>query len=299
MLISVDQKELICNLRYVKCCDYYYSYNEWLDHGKECKTVINHSLLEQINNDTRECIFIYCRTDHIVTIFKMCESINKRFVLVSGSSDIPINDSLYKQKPNNIVKWFAININCRYKDLISLPMGTLSGTWIGNNKYDSEIYNHINYKPVITDGKESINTNLVFMCFTIGTNNSERSKVYNYFNDKNWVTNLCQHKTGKYLEHSEFMNNVFNHKFTICPLGNGIDCGRTWTALQLGSIPILKNHICFQDWPQHIPIILYDDLSEITEDFLLKKIEEFKTKKYDYNYLKTSYWKSRFEIERQ
>jgi GH24 family phage-related lysozyme (muramidase) len=76
-------------------------------------------------------------------------------------------------------------------------MGTLSGTWIGNNKYDSEIYNHINYKPVITDGKESINTNLVFMCFTIGTNNSERSKVYNYFNDKNWVTNLCQHKTGK------------------------------------------------------------------------------------------------------
>jgi len=133
----------------------------------------------------------------------------------------------------------------------------------------------------------------------VETNNSERTSVYNHFNDKTWVTNLCQHKTGKYLEHSEFMVNVFNHKFTICPFGNGIDCGRTWTSLQLGSIPILKNHICFQEWAQHLPIILYDDLSDITEEFLLNKFEEFKTKKYNYNYLKTSYWKTRFETERK
>ena len=171
-------------------------------------------------------------------------------------------------------------------------MGSLSATWIGNNKLDAELYNHVDFKQILLDDKEPEIINLAFMCFSIDTNSDHRGNIYNYYNDKSYVTNLCKKKTGKYLNDDEFIKNAYNHYFVICPFGNGIDCGRTWMALQLGSIPIMQYHICFKDWANNLPIILYNDIQEITEEFLLKKIEELKTKTYNYDYLKTSYWKS-------
>ena len=90
------------------------------------------------------------------------------------------------------------------------------------------------------------------------------------------------------------MENVYNHHFVICPFGNGIDCGRTWLTLQLGCIPVMPYHYCFKDWADNLPILLYHDINEITEEYLKKKLAEFKEKKYNYDYLKITYWKNRF-----
>ena len=44
------------------------------------------------------------------------------------------------KKPTNIVKWYAENIDYSHNDLIPIPMGSLSTTWIGNNIKDCEKY---------------------------------------------------------------------------------------------------------------------------------------------------------------
>ena len=85
-------------------------------------------------------------------------------------------------------------------------MGTLAGTWIGNDKLKAEIYNHKKFKLVNVNNEEPKIINLVFMCFNV--NNNVRHQVYNYFNNKEWVSNLCQKKTGKYLNDDIFMNIV-------------------------------------------------------------------------------------------
>jgi len=299
MKINVPQDDLVCGTtRFPRKCDYIYCYNKWINDANP-REIINHNIKNDIEADKRKCIIVYCKTNHITTFFNICKQINKTFILISGSSDYSIDYNLYLKKPNNIVKWYAENVNYKVKNLIPLPLGTVSGTWVGNEKSKAELYNHPKFNLIVPNNNESKKINLVFMCHNISTNAKHRTQVYNYFNNKSWVTNLCQKKLGKRITEIDFLSMVYNHNFIISPFGNGIDCGRTWIAIQLGCIPIMPYHLCFEDWSNNLPIVLYHNITEITEEYLNKKLAEFKKRIFTYDYLKTSYWKARFEKDRQ
>lgn len=302
MKIKVDQGDMICNLRYIRICDYAFAYTGHDNHQTLKVINYNRSFIKQIkeiNNGDRKIITLYCKVDFLKLFFELCKKINKKIILISGCSDIPITKEIFNSKPDNIIKWYGENIMYIDKNLVPLPMGSISATWIGNDKDKTELYNHKTFKLKEIDNKDPVIRNLCFMCFTLDTNLNHRKRIYDYFSKKNWVTNLCKENTGKYLNDDIFMDNVYNHHFVISPLGNGIDCGRTWTTLQLGSIPIIPYLEVFEDWEKNLPIILYKNLEEITEQFLLKKLEEIKKKNYTYDYLKTNYWKNKWENDKK
>ena len=66
MKIKVPQTELICNLKYVRTCDYVYSYTGWLENGKICKIIINDHIFNDIIKDTKKYISIYCKSDYLL-----------------------------------------------------------------------------------------------------------------------------------------------------------------------------------------------------------------------------------------
>ena len=201
MKLKVLQKELVCNLRYVRICDYVYSYTEQLDNGKKCEIIINHNIINDIQNDNRNCLIVYSKNDNqLLTFFNLISNIKKIFILVTGCSDNSITHYLYHKKPDNIVKWYAENVEHNADDLIPLPMGSLSTTWIGNNKFESEIYNHTKFKLVLTNNKEPEIRNLVFMCFSLGTNSHHRTQVYNYFDNKKNCINFSLIQIKKFEE---------------------------------------------------------------------------------------------------
>ena len=37
-----------------------------------------------------------------------------------------------------------------------------------------------------------------------------------------------------------YLDNIYNHRFVLCPEGNGIDTHRLWECLYMGTIPIVK-----------------------------------------------------------
>jgi hypothetical protein len=299
MKIKVEQTELVCNLKYTRSCDYVHSYTSWINHGVNMKLFKDNSIFDKIKKDERKCVSVYVKTGYdLLEFFDRIKDIDKKIVLITGSSDYSITEKIYKFKTNNIVKWYAENVEHEIYNLIPVPMGSLSTTWIGKSKEKSEIYNHMNFKLIKTDDKEPQIVNLAFMCFNIDTNFTHRSEVYNHFNNKSWVTNLSKIKTGKYLDDNIFMENVYNHKFVISPYGNGIDCGRTWMTLQLGCIPIMKYNYCFKEWAKNLPIILYNDINEVTEEYLLNKLTEFKNKNFNYEFLKISHWNNKFEEDK-
>jgi hypothetical protein len=301
MKIKVPQGDLICNLRFVKSCDYVYSFTDWLHEGKTCQVCFNPKFLDQLRASDKEVVTVYYKFDYktLKDFFDSCARVpGKKIVLVTGCSDYSVTKDLFDLRPDNIIKWYGENISHRHKDLIPLPMGSLSATWIGDSDEGAQIRNHKDYKLVKVDGKEPRIMNIAFMCFSMGTNPNHRKGVYSHFSSKRWVTDLCSHKTGKYLNDDEFMNMVFNHHFVISPFGNGIDCGRTWMTLQLGCIPIMPYHLCFEEWAKHLPIVLYRDINEITPQYLLGRLEQFKARDFSYEYLKTSYWKDRWEKDK-
>lgn len=85
--------------------------------------------------------------------------------------------------------------------------------------------------------------------------------------------------------------NMVEHAFVISPHGNGLDCHRTWEALCLGCIPIVKSSgidSLFDD----LPVWIVRDWKDVTLDVMKQKIEEFKSKSFKYEKLTLAYWRN-------
>ena len=81
------------------------------------------------------------------------------------------------------------------------------------------------------------------------------------------------------------------YSFVLSPLGNGFDCIRTYEALCLGCIVIIKksdlNHNCLYS---DLPVLVVNEYSEINETLLKVTLELFSQKKFNYEKLYMNYW---------
>jgi hypothetical protein len=62
----------------------------------------------------------------------------------------------------------------------------------------------------------------------------------------------------------EYRQEIANTKFVLSPAGNGLDCHRTWEAMYLGAIPIVKE----ADWPfrnYDLPVLMVNDWHELQD----------------------------------
>jgi hypothetical protein len=62
--------------------------------------------------------------------------------------------------------------------------------------------------------------------------------------------------------------------FVMSPEGVGMDCHRTWEALLLGCIPVVKKSSC-DDIFDGLPVWIVEDWSEFNAENILKKINYF------------------------
>ena len=81
--------------------------------------------------------------------------------------------------------------------------------------------------------------------------------------------------------------------FVVSPFGQDYECIRTWEALCLGCIVILKTSPLDPIYSD-LPVLIINDWSEITQPFLESAIETFKVKhqngKFNYEKLTKKYW---------
>jgi hypothetical protein len=94
----------------------------------------------------------------------------------------------------------------------------------------------------------------------------------------------------------ESWENMVQHAFVISPHGNGLDCHRTWEALCLGCIPIVKTSgidSLFDD----LPVWIVCEWTEVTEENMREKINGFRLRKFNYGKLTTDYWKALYRSQ--
>lgn len=84
-----------------------------------------------------------------------------------------------------------------------------------------------------------------------------------------------------------------NIAFVASPLGNGLDCHRTWEAFALGCIPIVKISIMDTSLFDELPILIVKEWSNINEQLLKDTINSFKNKTFNMDKLKLQYWKDK------
>jgi hypothetical protein len=83
--------------------------------------------------------------------------------------------------------------------------------------------------------------------------------------------------------------NQSKYAFVISPHGNGLDCHRTWEALILGCIVIVKTSILDSLYAE-LPVIIVKEWSDINNTLLENYIKCFKTTNFNYDKLTTTYW---------
>lgn len=228
----------------------------------------------------------FCKTDFI------SDFLNKKVkIFVTHNSDYEINESVIKTGPE-FNFWFAQNKNISNKSVFSIPIG-LENTILRKNitskfgEYSSQVNGAIQKIELINkiSNFELEKKELIYMNFNIHTFPIERQIVYDTFKDKNWI------KKTSNLSIEKLYFDIASHKFVISPRGNGIDCHRTWEALYLKTIPIVKRSHHMNDFID-LPIFFVDSWSEITEESLNEFYEKSKNIVYNLDKLKISYWKN-------
>lgn len=203
--------------------------------------------------------------------------------IITGDSDYPITDDIVKKYPQ-FKTWFVANNHSTLSYVWSVPLG------LTNNRDQSEfhpifgntkVFFEINNKP-----KEI--KNLAYMNVRIETHKQERQLVFDKFSPNSWVTTEKPNQTME--GRKTFLEQVYNHRFCICPRGNGLDTHRLWESLYLRTIPIVLWHSHFEHF-KDLPILFINSWDEVTEDFLNKKYDEIMSKNWNFDKLRVSYWK--------
>ncbi len=91
--------------------------------------------------------------------------------------------------------------------------------------------------------------------------------------------------------------NQAKYAFVVSPHGNGLDCHRTWEALCLGCIPIVRTSP-IDGLFEGLPVYIVHDWNEVTEDNLKKVLADFSQRTFDLNRLTLSYWMNKINAKK-
>lgn len=85
------------------------------------------------------------------------------------------------------------------------------------------------------------------------------------------------------------------YAFVVSPHGNGLDCHRTWEALCLGCIPIVRSSP-LDDLYTDLPVYIVSDWREVNAAALERVLDDFVTRTFDLERLTLAYWTARFVV---
>jgi hypothetical protein len=266
------------------------------------RQMINYNM-DVLTKESTKIQTIYVCSEAIKYFLSVLPSIPYNFVLVTGDCDSDcykdiLSEHEFQEFINNekLVHWYSQNCVSNHPKLTRIPIG-LDYHTIASNK------NHSwgeNMTPVEQEKElqqcilsaEPLNKRLVK-----GYSNFHFLMNTRYGNDRVDATHkipaeLVFYEPNK-ITRLESWKTQIQYAFVISPHGGGYDCHRTWEALCLGCIPIVKTSPIDSLFDE-LPVLIVREWSDVTQELLNKTIVEFSKKSFNYNKLTLEYWVSIF-----
>lgn len=216
----------------------------------------------------------------------------KASLWITGHSDYGVTEDIYEKYKSQTRCWFTFNKETTADNLFALPLG------LTNDCDDSPIHRIYGNTEIMQDvlaTVEPTKSRLLYMNFSIHTYPTERTLVWNQFRDQPWVTTAESHNNS--LEaRRHFLSEIRQHKFVLCPRGNGVDTHRLWETLYMESFPIVQRHVALQEFDD-LPILWIDSWEEVTEDRLQAEYTRMTSQTWNLDKLQFSYWKAKIDDE--
>jgi hypothetical protein len=223
-----------------------------------------------------------------------------RFIIVSGDSDETIptsvmddNEFIKFMNNDNLIHWFSQNCVSNHRKITKIPIGmdyhsiTEGKIEWGKNispiDQENELNKIVKLALPFQERKIECFSNFHFSIHLYSPLGYLRSQVIAE------VPNELVYYVPKYSERLVSWQKQLEYAFVLSPCGNGIDCHRTWEALALGCIPIVKKSL-MDDIYNDLPVLIVDNWSDITKELLKKTIYEFKNKVFLMKKMTLKYW---------
>ena len=228
----------------------------------------------------------FVKRDFLAEFFSVIPTDCPAISVVTQHSDYELDDSVMSMKPSCVKRVFGSNATSQREDVVPIPLG------LGPS------YCHITPKAKDIKKLDTMRDRkgLLYVNFRASTYPIERQTVMNQMcvlaESCSSVTIANQPTDPKFV--GRYLNDLIDHKFCICPRGNGIDTHRLWESLYCRTIPIVKRlsaHRNFSD----LPILFVDDWSEVTEDKLHTEYNRITSVKWNYSKLSASWWGKTFK----
>ena len=238
---------------------------------------------------------------HFVQIFSQ---ISCKFVLITGDCDetVPVDlftsneDFLNFINSDKIIHWFAQNCTTNHPKLTRIPIGLDYHTLARQtHEWGAQMQPLIQEKLLMTIAKEAAPFyereikaygNFQFQMKTKFA--QDRLDALNQF-----PAELSFYEPFKN-RRADAWTNQSKYAFVLSPHGNGLDCHRTWEALTLGCIPIVKTSK-IDSLYDDLPVLIVNSWLDVTPELLNMTVNEFKIKKFNYDKLTLKYWINQFK----
>jgi len=197
------------------------------------------------------------------------------FVLVSGDSDMTVPNDIritadYILSHELLIFWYAQNCTEPSGKLKQLPIGLDFHTLAAGNHAWGEKTSREDQENELVQIRK-LNVEKEARCysnfhFTINTR---------YSNDRREAMARVPRELVYYeprpVKRSKTWLHMVRYKYVLSPHGNGLDCHRTWEALALGCIPIVKTSP-LDPLFDGLPVLIVQDWSHITKQLLAENI---------------------------
>ena len=234
-------------------------------------------------------------------ILMILPSITCNFILASFDFDYTVPSDILTEELfnsvinyNKLIRWYSVNsLDYLHEKLSIIPLGvnyhSMSLNTFKTEEYISPLDNENIIISIRNTAKPLIERKGI--CYS-NFHFSLREKFGNPRKDAiSKIPKDLIYYEPMHIEQKQTWINQTEYAFVVSPHGNGLDCHRTWEALLLGCIPIVKLSPLDKLYIE-LPVLVINDWSDITKELLDVTINVFSQQKFDYSRLTVDYWKN-------
>lgn len=214
------------------------------------------------------------------------------YVLIVHNGDAPMDQEFVDMLDDKIIWCYAQELTADH------PKVTAIGIAIENRHYHAAGIVYVLNK-VLRGMKKNppVKKNKILYRFSLHTNPGERGPMLELFKSLPYMETFTE-----MLPPPLHLKYLSTYKFVVSPPGHAIESCRTWEALEVKTIPIVKNFAAYRHFvSMGLPMWIVDDWKELeglSEEFLSKKYDEM-IQDVDWAPLRMDYWVNRIKKDQE
>ena len=260
-----------------------------------CGTYFKHQCRNQLSNykDARQDEFSYIVDHDLENDYFFCKpeklslfstyvkigaiKLPEQFVLVTHNSDINFDKEKIEYVLDlfpNISHWYTQNLLFDHPKVKPIPIGIANPKWSHGNQE--------RFLNISSNNLEKNNT--VYANFNVSTNFAARKYCIEQLGSEHCLKLEKNYPNASSIkEHDDFVNStqenylsdIAQSYFTVSPIGNGVDCHKTWESIYMKSVPIVQRWHGVEKFKElGIPLLIINDWSEFKDLDLCKNLYE-------------------------